>query len=205
MQKKILSLQERLENIVDLSYTILCNKVASGGVVIYNEASLQMQLGIILDSIGRMYQFDRKDCIRVELESPIQVPPTCKSKNGLARCDIRITLSQGKSKAEAVIELKHFRKDPNEAVTDNRFSVIQDLENLEHYKSVFPKIKCYEIVYTDNINHTINKGKNTINIGEGATISGGTNYTQGRVVNLANTHVFHWDIYNEHYFMKISF
>lgn len=186
---KIPTLAERLQEIVDLSYRILCNKVAAGSIQIPNEASMQMQLGTILNWVGKLYELDKRDHISVELESPKEIEDTCKSMKGMARCDIYVTLACSNSKATAAIELKHFKKGPNEAVTDNRFSVLQDLENLEHYKAKERKLQCYEIVYTDNVNHTINKSNLTINIGNGAVAPSVTKYTKEREVKLKELHI----------------
>ena len=206
---KILTLAERLQEIVDLSYRILCNKVAAGNVSIPNEASMQMQFGTILNSVGKLYEVDKHDRFTIELESPKEIEASAKSSKGIARCDIYIALARNKSKATAAIELKHFRKGPNEAVTDNRFFVLQDLENLEHYMEKEPKLQCYEIVYTDNLNHTINKAGLTVNIGHKAQAPSQLIYTQNREVNLKGGHTFLWDIYGSkesaHCFMKVHF
>lgn len=207
-QHKVPTLTERLQEIVELSYRILCNKVAAGSIQIPNEASMQMQLGTILNWVGKLYELDKNDHIFVELESPKEIAETCKSK-GKARCDIYVTLTNGNSKAAATIELKHLKKDPNEAVTDNRFFVLQDLENLEQYKVNEPDLMCYEIVYTDNINHTINKAGLTVNIGDGATSPQELKYTQERKVVLQGHYTFLWDVYDngseKHCFLKLSF
>lgn len=203
------TLTKRLQEIVDLSYHILCNKVAAGSISLPNEASLQMQLGTILNWVGKLYEFDKHDRIVVELESPKEIDTTTKSSNGKARCDIYVTLVHGNSKATAAIELKHLKRSVNEAVTDNRFSVYQDLENLECYKKKEPKLLCYEIVYTDNLNHTVHKPHLTVNIGHGAVADTHVKYTKEREITLKGSYTFGWNIYgNEetpHCFMIIKF
>ena len=207
--KEIPSLSVRLHQIVGQSYAILCNKVAAGSFNVPNEASLQMQLGTIINWVGKMYEFDKQDRILVELESPKEISKTSKSSTGRARCDIYVTLSCGMSKAVAAIELKHLKKDPNEAVTDNRFSVLQDLENLEQYKASEPELLCYEIVYTENINHTLCKENCVVNIGNGAVAPHLLEYTQNREIRLNGTYIFTWDVYkendNNHCFLKVAF
>ena len=67
---EIPTLSDRLRQIVELSYTILCNKVAAGSFNVPNEASIQMQLGSIINWVGKMFEFDKHDRVVVELESP---------------------------------------------------------------------------------------------------------------------------------------
>lgn len=206
---EIPTLSDRLRQIVELSYTILCNKVAAGSFNVPNEASIQMQLGSIINWVGKMFEFDKHDRVVVELESPKEIAKTSKSISGRARCDIYVTLSCGESKAVAAIELKHLKKDPNEAVTDNRFSVLQDLENLEQYKASESELLCYEIVYTENINHTLCKENCVVNIGNGAIAPQLLEYTQNRKVKLNGTYTFLWNVYKEgegyHCFLKVAF
>ena len=123
IQHKVPTLTERLQEIVELSYRILCNKVAAGSIQIPNEASMQMQLGTILNWVGKLYELDKYDHIFVELESPKEIAETCKSK-GKARCDIYVTLTNGNSKAAAAIELKHLKKDPNDQILICNIKVI---------------------------------------------------------------------------------
>lgn len=46
--QKILPQHERLRQIVQISYELLCNKIVGGSITIQNEACLQMHLGVIL-------------------------------------------------------------------------------------------------------------------------------------------------------------
>ena len=78
-------IEERLKQIIDLSYKLLCHKVVAESITVHNEASLQMQLGIILKQIGQLYEFDKNDRFTVELEAWIKIPSTNKSANGKAR------------------------------------------------------------------------------------------------------------------------
>ena len=157
---KILTSQERLEKIVDTAYEILCGKVASGSITIENEAALQLQLSVILEQLGRLYELDENDHFNIFLEKAITLnSPTPKSLKGSARCDIQLELrnTETEDNAQIVIELKFLKKRMSgETITTNRFSVISDINNLEQYKRVskITDIPGYEIVYTNNKNHT---------------------------------------------------
>lgn len=200
---EIPTLKERLKQIVDSSYVLLCNKIAGGTIKICNEASLQMQLGVILKQIGQLYEFEKDDRFSIELETWQPIESTSKSKNGRARCDISLKLTNNKETQEAAIELKHFRHSTNEAVTDNRFALLLDLENLEHYKANNPNLLCYEIVYTDNENYTKINNRSKIRITP--IISGNIEPYCGRTITLQNNYSSVWDSYSHtHHFLKID-
>ena len=151
---KTVSLPKRMEQIISVSYDILCNKIANGSIIVQNEASLQMQFGVILKQVGQLYEFSDQDHFKIELETPREIEASTKSNRGQARCDISLRLFNDSDSIGAEIELKYFKYDKTqEAVTDNRFSVLMDLENLELYKKREPRLMCYEFVYTDNKNY----------------------------------------------------
>lgn len=205
-----ISLLNRIKQIVDHAYLLLCNKITQKDLVIHNEASLQLYLGVIMQQIGVLYQFSPTDHFVIELESPEEIGKTQKSSNGKARCDIKIVLSNGISKAEAFIELKFFKKHFNGTVTNNKFSLYCDIENLEKYLNKDSSRICYEILYTDNFNYTI-KNNSKFCIGDGHTIIGGQyQYTRTRNVKIQNNYTLNWDIYamnnnfqRHHCFLKI--
>lgn len=198
------SIEERLKQIIDISYKLLCHKIVKGSITIYNEASLQMQLGIILKQIGQLYEFDKDDRLTVELEADMGATDTTKSANGNARCDIILEFKSKIETKKAAIELKFFKYSENEAVTDNRFSLLLDLENLEDYKTKDSSRLCYEIVYTNNENYTNPNNRSKIKITP--TISGNKDapYSNREIV-LQNTYSSVWDSYDKgHHFLKID-
>lgn len=204
------SFKERIKLIVDTSYNVLCNKIIHGDINIHNEASMQLHLGTILKQLGELYEFSASDNFVIELETPEQINPTQKSSSGFARCDVKISLDNGLEKCDAFIELKYFKKSPNEAVTDNKFSVYCDIENLEKYQRNDESRLCYEIIYTDNINYTHNN-EFKFCIGDGFVISANSYpYTKNRIVKIENNYPLEWDVYiqqNEqikHCFLKIE-
>ena len=202
------SYRERLIEIIDLSYNLFCQNVEEEMIEVPNEASFQLQLGVIMKTVGQLFEFNAKDRFVINLETPKDITATAKSVNGKARCDIELCIYYGSTcKAKALIELKHFRKDKNEAVTDNRFSLFKDLNNLEMYKKVEPSstIAC-AMVFTDNVNYTKSETNSKINIGEGVTSPKTIVYTSGKTITLENEYTFHWDSYSEKcHFLKILF
>ena len=195
--------QERLKEIVKISYTILCNKIAYGNITIANEASLQMQFGVIIKQVGQLYEFAGTDRFSIELETIQTISPTTKSAKGQARCDISLRFSMNDNNtANAVIELKHFRYDKtSEAVADNRFAIMKDLENLEHYKDNDSQLLCYEILYTDNKNYA--STNTTAGIKLAPTITQCFTYRQ-QTVALKNNYVAEWSNYGNNYFMMVT-
>ena len=199
----ILSLEDRLKQIIDISYKLLCHKIVGGHITVDNEASLQMQLGVILKQIGQLYEFEEKDHFSVCLETWQDISSTEKSKKGRARCDINLKFTNEDITKEAAIELKYFKYSKNEAVTDNRFSLLLDFENLEQYRVKNPGLLCYEIVYTDNENYTKLDNRSKIKITP--TISGNTEPYAGRTIKLQKSYSSIWDSYaKQHHFLKID-
>ena len=202
----VISLRERLEMIVDESYRIMCNKIATDEFTIPNEASMQLQLGLILKQLGKLYEFSSQEHFYVEFESVQEISQTAKSKNGKGRCDINLTFTSRDITEVVAIELKFLKKDKNEAVTDSKFSVYCDIENLENYQKNNPNLLCYEIVYTNNPNYTLVKDTKMC-IGSGAVLLPGKySYTQNRKITLCKEHHLQWDVYNnKHCFLKVKF
>lgn len=197
---KTVSLPKRMEQIISVSYDILCNKIANGSIIVQNEASLQMQFGVILKQVGQLYEFSDQDHFKIELETPREIEASTKSNRGQARCDISLRLFNDSDSIGAEIELKYFKYDKTqEAVTDNRFSVLMDLENLELYKKREPRLMCYEFVYTDNKNYANPSTTSGIKLAPCITQS----YTYGgKTINLNACYEAEWTAYGEHYFMK---
>lgn len=197
---KIPTAQERLDRIVDTAYEILCGKVASGSISIDNEAALQLQLSVILEQLGRLYELAPTDRFSISLEKVINnlSQKTTKSPNGKARCDIMLQLQD----AQIAIELKCFIPDGNttEPVTENRFKVLCDIENLEQYRKDYG-FTGYEIVYTNNKNHT-----NSKSIGENGIAKGVHTINKNqKSVMLKAFYQCKWDEYSDtHFFLKIK-
>lgn len=199
-QTHIQPFKSRISEIIDLSYKILCNKIAAGDIEVYNEASLQLQLSVILKNIGQLYTYAPNDRFSIVLEKQIKLTnATAKSPNRTARCDIWISLTNGDQTANAAIELKFFKNTPNETITSNRFALLCDLENLEQYFRSCAidnnnSLTGYVIVYTNNANYSNPQSPSDIHIGQGHT-SEGTINSNKRTVTLTNRYTFHWNQY----------
>lgn len=207
--------KERLKKIVDTAYFLLCNKIAGEEIVVNNEASMQLQLGVIIKTLGNLYEFSPTDHFSIKLETPEIISPTAKSKKG-ARCDIELSFFEGRQKklrAQAFIELKYFKRPSTDSIsettTDNRFRVLMDIENLEHYQKELwnrnsLKPLCYEIVFAENSTYCSAKGTTKYDIGEGIKTKKTYSYV-GKTVTLENEYVFHWDKYSDkQHWMKIE-
>lgn len=154
MANKVETLQNRLQEIVQTSYRLLCNKITGGLIEVDNEASLQMQSGVIMRTIGQLYEFSPKDRFSIVLEHVVRNEniQTWKSK-GKARVDVMLTLTNGDETCKAVIEMKYFPKTDGETITDNRFSMLADIENLETYIRLGVANLGFFMLYTTNKNY----------------------------------------------------
>lgn len=196
MERRIPTFEERLREIVNISYTLLCNKIVGQDISIHNEASMQLHLSVIIKQIGVLYELSSSERFSIELESLEEIESTQKSSNGKARCDIKIKLYDQITQeiCTAFIELKYFKKSINEAVTDNKFFLYCDLENLEKY-SLRDNSICYEILFTDNTNYTLCNNYKFC-IGDGHIIAASKyQYTKNRDVEIMNDYKLQWDIY----------
>lgn len=199
INKSIISPATRLRKIIDEAYSIFCQQVVGGVIEIDNEASMQLFLSNNLMQIGRLYEFATDERFIIILEATQKDLNTTKSpKNG--RADIWLKLIKGTvTLSEAAIELKCLINRGNMAVTDVRYSVYKDLENLERYQSINDNqdlIIC-EIVFT-NYNELTRDKKLKLNLGDNTTIR---SYTEDDKVYhpiiLNHEYPVNWDIYGD--------
>lgn len=190
MDTLIIHNEERIREIVSISIDIFLNRAALGDIKFENEASMQLQLGVIMQNVGKLFEFSKEDHFTISLEHIETISPTQKSPAGKARCDIWIELTANGQKTRCAIELKYFPKQNSETITMNRFSILKDLENIEHYESADMG---YQIVYTDNKNYTDPNTRSYINIGEGQVLKGNIE-SNGSEVSLQKEYLMHWDI-----------
>ena len=177
-----------------------------------------MQFGSILTNIGKLYEFSPNDHFRIELETPEDISKTAKSPQG-AKCDIRLSFFEGRqaiAKAKAYIELKYFKLNlkSSETITDNRFAVFMDLENLERYQDekrdvTSSKPLCYEIVFAENSTYYSPKRKpkyESFDISEGKTNNPNALIVYGsKKVKLQKKYKFQWDqCADNQYWLKIN-
>ena len=198
------STEDRLCQIIDLSYQIFQARIINGTIEQFdNEASMQLQLGVILQNVGLLYEWAEDEHFSIRLEKKFKLEnATSKSSNGNARCDIYLELCKGEQTYKVGIELKYLPKSKDEATTDCRLSILCDVENLEYYKLHGYIDKGYAIVYTTNSNYADPNTRSNINIGDRIRVAGGkSNYKE---VTLNNTYTFHWDSHQSHHFLKVE-
>ena len=189
------TLRERMKSIVQTSYSILCNKIVGGVIDVDNEASLQLQLGVIMKSLGQMYEFSPHDRFSIVLEHVVKHEKihTWKSR-GKARIDVMLTLTDGNESCNAAIELKYFPKTDGETVTDNRFAMLADIENLETYLRLGECNLGYFMLYTTNNNYMTDV-RSGVKIGNEERVTGQI-ISNNRKVTLTGSYKLHWNVYD---------
>ena len=190
-------MRERAMEIVERSCEIFQAKVVNDYFgEISNEASMQLQLGIILQQVGKLYEWGKNDHFNVIFENPFELSKaTNKTPNKKARCDIYIEMeAEGEDKPYKVgIALKYFPKCKDEATTDNRIAILEDIENVEQY-ILDKKIDLgYSYVYTTNENYARSDTRSSINLGDGVEVHGGK--CKYERVELTGTYFPQWQEY----------
>lgn len=196
--------RERLLGIVNQACNTLCRQIASGKITVDNETSLQLYLASLLQQIGKLYEYEPDTFFTIELEKKFNGIKTCKS-SGTALCDIFISIKDGANSASAAIELKYLKKSKTAAVTDSRFSVIEDIENVEQYKH---KTNLgFVIVLTNNINYVESGSSQGVkfNISHGEKI-GDTTYTyRGKKATIDGKYTCSWrEFSDDNWVLKID-
>lgn len=154
-RKKEVENKKVLEDIISLGLKIFQNKISGGLIDFNNEASMQMQLGIILNTIGKLFESKQNDTFNIELESNFFINSNfIKSNSNKARIDIAMCFGNKDAYSTAAIELKYLKKS-NFREPNNRYDVFRDISNLEKYKEEFFDIG-YLLVLTDH-EHYVNK------------------------------------------------
>lgn len=202
--KQILPPAERLRKIIDEAYAIFCQQVTGGVISLENEASMQLFLSNILLQLGRVNEFAKDEHFSIWLEAVQKDAGTEKSPKN-ARADIWIEFEKdSETLAGAAIELKCFLHKKNAAVTDARYSVYKDLQNLEKYQETRPDLIICEIVYTRNTNLLADKGlKFSISDGTIASCAVEENSSY-KSIELRHSYPVAWDEYvGENCFVKI--
>lgn len=201
--KQILTPDERLRKVIDEAYAVFCQQVTGGIITLENEASMQLFLSNILLQLGQVNVFAKDEHFSIKLEAVQKDTGTEKSPKN-SRADIWIEFEKSsKTVAAAAIELKCFLHKKNAAVTDARYSVYKDLQNLEKYQKTRSDLIICEIVYTNNSNLTAGKGLK-FSIGDGVISSYTAEDTSYKSIELHHSYPVEWDKYaGENCFAKI--
>jgi len=154
-RKKDIKNKEILEEIISLGFEILQNKISGGLIDFNNEASIQMQFGIILNTIGKLFESNQHDIFNIELESNFFINSNfIKSNSNKAKIDIAMCFGNNEAFSTAAIEIKYFKK-VNHRMPNNRYDVFSDISNLEKYKENYFDLG-YLLVLTDH-EHYVNQ------------------------------------------------
>ncbi len=202
-----------VEEIIDQSYRIFCNKLSNGGLKVKNETAFQCELGIILKTLGSLYEFRPDDKFQISFENHIDLnTESIKSKSKRARIDIQINYSLNGKTTKAAIELKFYKK-KNQREPNNRYDVFKDISNLEKYKDNGIDL-CFFILATDHT-HYVNKQKYSANTSDfdfrhgaeyqaGKMLSYKTEKPYGEDITLEQNYNFHWGNVEDLYFLKVE-
>jgi hypothetical protein len=166
------SYDERLHEMIELAYNFFCHQVENKIVEIENEASMQLHLSNILLQLSHLYTFSASEHFNIFLEKKIDLnKETEKTPNKKARADIWIELTENSEVlSHAAIELKYLKKTKTAAVTDARYSIWKDLQNLEQYKKQMDGLLIVEIVCSDDTIYS-KKAYDKLTIKDGTIIS----------------------------------
>lgn len=148
--------KDRLIRVFHLAYECLRRKVNGGCIQVESEASLQLQLSVILKLVGELLEVEKSEFFSVELEKPIVLNDSLFEKSGTIKAKIDIYFSYTNiitmSKQSCAVELKYFKR-ANKREPNNRYDVFADLHNLENYGKVADL--CFMVVATDH-DHYVN-------------------------------------------------
>jgi len=194
--------KENLLNVVKVGCNSLINKVAGGSIDFNNEASMQLQLGSLLASVGSLYEYKPRDKFHIELESYADLPDiSVKSGSKTALIDVSMCLGDNHNFSTAAIELKFFKK-KNHREPNNRYDVFADLHNLETYKNNGYDI-CAFLLLTDHKHYVEHDGysndtadfdfRNGTMYTKGATLTYRTDTPYGGPIKLQQDLTFEWE------------
>ena len=210
-----MTLEERLRQIIEQAYSIVCARIKGGRIKIDNEASMQLQLGMVLQTLGTLCEYGENDRFSIILEHTFELKvATNKCPKKHARADIYMKLSDSKETCSAIIELKYFKK-KNAREPNNRYDFFADLENLEQYHD---QSKCqinYLIVGTNHSHYYSNKEPLSPDTGDfnfrdgkrykkGTSLQYKTKKPYGKDITLKHDYAFKWDISDSYGFLKVK-
>lgn len=209
-------LENRMREIIEKAYSIVCAKITAGKLIVNNEASLQLQLGLVLQTLGSLYELGKEDKFSIIFEHTfLLTKPTNKCKNKNARADIYMEFSDGKDVCSAIIELKYFKKE-NAREPNNRYDFFADLENLEQYRRQEKSQINYLIAGTNHAHYysplvaPLSADTKDFNFRNGmkytanTTLKYKTNKPYGDDIQLTQDYTFIWDIAEPFAFILVS-
>jgi len=204
---------KRVEEIIELSYNILTQKLANGSIKALNETSFQLEFGHILKTVGNLYEFRPEDKFHLEFEANVKLKSaSIKSGTSNARVDLLIRYFNEDLETKVAIELKYFKK-VNHREPNNRYDVFKDLHNLENYRDndfdlcyfillTDHKHYCYQEIYSeDTSDFDFRHGKKYIS---GTELVYKTQNPYGKNIILKNNYKFEWETIEKLNFLKLK-
>ena len=152
----------RLNEVINLAWIILFEKIVSGSLVINKESSLQLHFSKLIFELGNVF------CILPNERFDIEMETNYNKKN----LDIVCKLADVK----AAIELKCFMKASKRARELDSYDVLKDIERLESCEDF--KIKKF-FCLTDNSSYPDSQ---MMGLGKNVSIKNGTIYESNSVI-----------------------
>lgn len=202
-----------IEEIIQQAFRLFCNKLAYGGLTAKNEIAFQCELGIMLKTLGQLYEFKTSDKFQIDFETTVNLDKeSVKSKTKNARIDILINYTLNEKETKAAIELKFFKK-KNQREPNNRYDMFKDISNLEQYKKNGIDV-CYFILATDHEHYVTQQKyskdtadfnfKHGSNYKSGTILSYRTKKPYGPNLKLSQDYEFRWGKVQDLYFLKVK-
>jgi hypothetical protein len=199
-----------LEELIEQAFRIFASKLGHKGISSMTEYAFQFELGVILKTLGQLYEFKREDKFHLDFENVIIVPQNGGTKK--SRVDILITYNFNGKMITAAIELKFFKK-ANHREPNNRYDVFKDIAKLEKYKTNGIDL-CYFLLITDHEHyvHKENYASDTMDFdfrhdrryAANTLLSYRTAKQYGQDISLTNDYHFNWRSLSDLYFLKLK-
>lgn len=184
-----------LEKLVTRSFDLLELFINNNSLKPTNEAQFQFYFSHLLINNSVLFN-NNTERINVYVEHTVSgIGKTCKNPNGTAICDIvleRIDLNTSSVVETAYVELKYLGINKT-CSTDNRFSVLKDIEVLEHYYNSpkLGKTTCFLVVYAESSNYTTSNRSHKYTICNNQLTQLSYTYKK-KIISLKQQYTFKW-------------
>src|SRR5665213_27193 len=122
---------QRLRTIVNLAVSTLFAQIQGGRVRCESEATLQLHLGRIINTVADLNIVSQRETFSIELEKPLN---GAGGKRGRIDIWFRLTTDDG-TEWRCALELKFFKM-ANQREPNNRYDVFKDIARLERCQDV---------------------------------------------------------------------
>lgn len=196
--------KERMNQIIEMAWEVIFQKILSKRLIINKESSLQLHLSKTIFELGNIYNIFPNEVFEIEMETKYE------NKS----IDIVCILKDEDTEVKSAIELKCFMKASNRAKDIDCYDSLIDIERLQNFEGF--DIKKF-ICLTDNKYYaeTIQTGK-----AKSVSIMNGTKYNANEEIVPAWAHQwkinrdkaimfrtdveFNWTKSNEWYFLMMN-